>query len=92
MNRVYYYIKKLLFNNNLNRKKFIKNKLNFNNLKAKNKTIISNNIITRKMSSSTFKLNNYSTFGGNGGPSNLIKMIVAFLGFYIVTGRFENNK
>jgi hypothetical protein len=92
MNRIYYYIRKSLFNNNLNRENFTKSILNFNNLKAKNKTIISNNIIRRKMSSSTFKLNNYSTFGGNGGPSNFIKMIVACLGFYVVTCRFENNK
>jgi len=92
-NKIYYLIRKIFQNSNLNREKFIKNKINYNNLKIKNRNINNSMIIKRHMSTFNYKPPQYnSTFGGGGGPNGFGSLLACVVGFYFITDRFQNKK
>jgi len=94
-NRVYTYIRRILQNSKLNRENSIKNKINYNVANAKNRTVTNSNMITKRhISTSTFKQENRSKCGGNGGgkPNGYLGLIALAIGFYAATGRFNDKK
>ncbi len=93
-NRVYTYIRRILQNSKLNRVNSIKNKINYNLANAKNRTVTNSNMITKRhISTSTFKPENHSKGGGNGGnPNGYLGLIALAIGFYAATGRFNDKK
>lgn len=90
-NRVYYFIRNILQNSKLTREKFVKNKINYNNLKRKN----NNNSIIIKRNISTTNVegdrSNYN-FGNGGGPKNFMTLLAIFLGVYVGSNRFGEKK
>jgi len=81
-NRVQNYIHKYLQNSKINREKFVKNKMIYNEYIAMSRLPNINKIIKRKMTT-------YSGSGGNGGGNNgggnYLVMVMAALGAYIST-------
>lgn len=99
MNRFQNFCKRILYNSNLNREKYIKNKINYNSRKnnnsINNNSINNNLIIKRNMSTSNYRLNQqYNSNFGRKGPNGpeMIRMFISISVFYIITGRFEGDR
>lgn len=87
VNIVYNYIKRnrsITVNSNLNKVKFIENKI-------KNKNKINNIIIQRQMTTLTTQTNYHTGFGGGRRPHNFMVLFTLFLGFYEFK-KYKNKK
>jgi hypothetical protein len=96
MNRVLNFIKRNVQNSNLNREKFVKNKMYYNNLKNFSKfKMINNSLIIKRYISTSSTYNNGGGEGGNNngpGPNNYIIITIMAFGAYLTSGKFNEKK
>jgi hypothetical protein len=93
MNRVLNFIKRNVQNSYLNREKFVKNKMYYNNLKNFSKFKMINNSLIIKRYISTY--NNDGGEGGNNngpGPNNYIIITIMAFSAYLTSGKFNEKK